>query len=130
MSEQPERYHPPAAHACVPWEAPIDLGLDRDRCEAHVLYVNVRFYRNLTVWFSLQQLIRDASGERHTVCRIDCCDGEIHRHVFKEGQGEIDRVTLVRIPVHGQTVVDGEYGRYYDDMTGNWEERVRRWRLS
>jgi hypothetical protein len=102
--------------------------LDPDRGERHVLYRKVHYYRGLVVWFSLQQTIFDREGRNHLVTRIHCCDGEVHRHVFSQARGEIDRLSLVRIPVVGQTVVNGEFDRYLDEMLANWEARVRTWR--
>jgi hypothetical protein len=123
-----EEYAPPPEHACAVGEGPIDLLYDADTGERHVLYRKVHWYKGLAVWFSLQQTIYDADGRNHVVTRVDCCDSEVHRHVFRRDQGEIERISLVRIPPLGQTVVDREFDRYLDEMLSNWEARVRTWR--
>lgn len=111
-------------------EGPIDLGVDLERAETHVLYLKIHFYKGKIVWFSMEQSLIDRSGTRHQVGRIDCCDGEIHRHVFDRSGQQVDRKNLVTIPVQGHNVVHSEYERYYGDMIDNWEQRVRTWRSS
>jgi hypothetical protein len=122
-----EAYEPPPEHACTVDEGPIDIGVDPDRDERHVLYRKMHFYRGNLVWFSLQQSIV-RGGENHIITRIDCCHGEVHRHVFVEGEGEVDRLSLVTIPPKGHAVVGAEFDRYLDEMTANWEAKVRAWR--
>lgn len=121
-------YQPPPEHACVVDEGPIDLGVDPDSGERHVLHRKVHYYRGAVVWFSLQQTLAESNGTRHIITRVDCCDGEVHRHVFARGKGEVDRISLVTIPKLGHTVVDREFDRYINEMLSSWEARVRAWR--
>ena len=123
--DRSQEYRPPPENACTPDEGLIDLALVDG--ESHYLYRNVQYYRGKVVWFSLQQGLRRADGD-HVVARVDCCDGEVHRHVFTESEGEIERVSLVRIPLAGHAVVDGEFDRYLNEMLSSWEGRLREWR--
>ena len=69
--------------------------------------------------------------QRRRVERVDCCDSQIHRHLFtinsdpddNDGEREIFR----ELTANDADVVNREFHHYYDQMIKHWTERVRRW---
>lgn len=70
--------------------------------------------------------------DRRRVERVDCCDSQIHRHLFTinsdpdDNDGE--REPFKELTANDADVVNDEFNHYYDQMIRHWRERVRRWR--
>lgn len=68
---------------------------------------------------------------RH-VERIDCCDSEIHRHIFTINSPPDDndgqRAPLRTLTAGDASIVNQEFDHYFEMIALDWQERVRRWR--
>ncbi len=98
-------------------------------------------YRGLVVdWALMLYVVRadapidvEAHGprERRRVERVDCCDSQIHRHLFtinsepEDNDGE--REVFRQLSANDADIVNGELDHYFQMMIKHWPERVRRW---
>jgi len=99
------------------------------------------YYRGVMVdWALMLDVIRadapinvaeDGPRERRRVERVDCCDSQMHRHLFtinsdpndNDGEREIFR----ELTANDADIVDSEFYHYFEMLIKHWEERVRRW---
>jgi hypothetical protein len=77
------------------------------------------------------ELATKGPRERRQVERVDCCDSQIHRHLFtinsdpEDNDGE--REVFRQLSANDADIVDSEFNFYFDMMIKHWSERVRRW---
>lgn len=105
-------------------EFPVEL--DGGHRFVHRFYV----YRALIVDFAITHLYEHA-GEVATIARIDCCHGEVHRHVFDRRGGELSRSVIQVIPERDPwKTIDELYLQCDDQMHAAWLEHYRSWERS
>jgi len=99
------------------------------------------YYRGIMVdWALMLDVIRSDAPidvavhgprERRRVERVDCCDSQIHRHLFTINSDPDDddgeRQIFRELTANDADIVDGEFHHYFDMLIGHWPERVRRW---
>ncbi|BBZ80036.1 hypothetical protein MANY_53730 [Mycolicibacterium anyangense] len=78
-----------------------------------------------------QLLLTGTRVQRRHVERIDCCDSEIHRHLFSINSDPNDhdgeRESLRELTADDAAIVDSEFDVHLAMMLQDWQERVRRW---
>ena len=83
-------------------------------------------------WDNLQHLLSEGTpAERRRIERTDCCESQIHRHLFTinsdpdDDQGQRIEITPLR---SGDAIkVDREFDTQLALVSRQWEERTRRW---
>jgi hypothetical protein len=77
-------------------------------------------------------LANDGPRKRRHVERVDCCDSQIHRHIFTINSDPADedgeRRVLRPLTAGDEAIVDSECDHYFAMINMDWAERVRRWR--
>lgn len=115
-------YEPPPFEDCEEFSDSFDLAV------GHRLGVRQVYIRGTSqlVYFAIWQSV-DLDGKWHSVARIDCSEGTVHRHQFTRA-GENRRTVLEVIPAdHGQEVVDRWYSPAEAMLQNDWEDNYRRW---
>lgn len=114
---------------------PVDWRPPPEECISNVYHVYVtdsdrvtnrmETHRGDLVDFAITQCHQPDGSEWQDVARVDCCHNEVHRHLYRDGGTEINRVVFRE--VSAQT--DIEVGYDWGDRLINeqWEENVRRW---
>lgn len=75
-------------------------------------------------------LLRTVRGSA-AVERVDCCDSQIHRHLFTinsdpdDNDGE--REPFRQLSANDADIVNREFHHYFEMLIKHWPERVRRW---
>lgn len=86
-------------------------------------------YRGRIVDFAISTYY-EYEGTRHTIARIDCCWGMVHRHQFdKNGRDVLDHQLMHQIVLDGTQweQVDEMFGECYTKVLDEAFANFRRW---